>query len=297
MPARRFSHVHIDLVGPLPASSSGHTHLFTVVDRSTRWPEAIPLAGKTTADCVEAFLSGWVSRFGVPAVVTSDRGVQFTSSVWSALCQKLGVNHKLTIAYHPQANGLVERFHRQLKEALRARLETGDWYSQLPWVMMGLRAAPKEDCGLSSAELEYGEPLTLPGEFLEGVERLPPDFTQQLRQQMNAFQPPATRPQPQQPASAVLSSLMKAQYVYIKRGPAASSLSPLYTGPYKVVERGQKYFRLDVGGRSEAVSIDKLKPHLGDSPLQPAQPPRRGRPPAADFSAMAGVGGRGRPPE
>jgi hypothetical protein len=90
---------------------------------------------------------------------------------------------------------------------------------------------------------------------------------------------------------------MKAQYVYIKRGPAASSLSPLYTGPYKVVERGQKYFRLDVGGRSEAVSVDRLKPHLGDSPLQPAQPPRRGRPPAADFSATTGVGGRGRPPE
>ena len=48
--------------------------------------------------------------------------------------------------------------------------------------MMGLRAAPKEDCGLSSAELVYGEPLTLPGEFLEGVERPPPDFTHQLRQ-------------------------------------------------------------------------------------------------------------------
>jgi hypothetical protein len=172
IPARRFSHVHIDLVGPLPASSSGH---------------------------------------------------------------------KLTTAYHPQANGLVERFHRQLKEALRARLDTGDWYSQLPWVMMGLRAAPKEDCGLSSEELVYGEPLTLPGEFLEGVERPPPDFTHQLRQQMSAFQPPATRPQPQQPASTVLSSLLKAQYVYIKRGPAASSLSPLYTGPYKVVERGQKF--------------------------------------------------------
>jgi transposase InsO family protein len=202
--------------------------LFTVVDRSTRWPEAIPLAGTTTADCVEAFLSGWISRFGVPAVVTSDRGVQFTSSVWSGLCQKLGINHKLTTAYHPQANGLVERFHRQLKEALRARLETGDWYSQLPWVMMGLQAAPKEDCGLSSAEL-------VPGEFLEGAERPPPDFTHQLRQQMNAFQPPAMKPQPQQPASTVFSSLMQAQFVYIKRGPAASSLSPLYAGPYKVI--------------------------------------------------------------
>ena len=92
------------------------------------------------------------------------------------------------------------------------------------------------------------------------------------------------------------SQFMCASY-NIKRGPATSSLSPLYAGPYKVIERGQKYFRLDVGGRSEAVSIDRLKPHLGGSPLQPAQPPRRGRPPAADFSAAAGVGGRGCPPE
>ncbi len=81
---------------------------------------------------------------------------------------------------------------------------------------MGLRAAPKEDCGLSSAELVYGEP--------------PPEFNQQLRQQMSGFQPLATRPQLQQPASAALSSLMQAQFVYIKRGLAASSLSHLYAG-------------------------------------------------------------------
>ncbi len=71
------------------------------------------------------------------------------------------------MAYHPQANGVGERFHRQLKDALRARLVNQDWHSQLPWVLLGLRAAPKEDCGLSSSEMVYGEPLVLPGEFLE----------------------------------------------------------------------------------------------------------------------------------
>jgi hypothetical protein len=57
---------------------------------------------------------------------------------------------------------MVERFHRQLKDALRARLVNQDWLSQLPWVLLGLRAAPKEDCGLSSAEMVFGEPLVLP---------------------------------------------------------------------------------------------------------------------------------------
>jgi hypothetical protein len=77
VPTARFSHVHLDLVGPLPATREGYTHLLTAVDRSTRWAEAIPVKA-TAADCAEAFIAVWVSRYGVPAVVTSDRGVQFT---------------------------------------------------------------------------------------------------------------------------------------------------------------------------------------------------------------------------
>jgi transposase InsO family protein len=71
--------------------------------------------------------------------------------------------HKLTTAFHPQANGAVERFHRRLKDSLRARLASSDWPQHLPWVMLGLRAAPREDSGLSAAELVFGAPLSLPG--------------------------------------------------------------------------------------------------------------------------------------
>ncbi len=59
------------------------------------------------------------SRFSIPALITSDRGPQFTGAVWAVLCQKLGIQHILMTAYHPQANGMVKRFHRQLKQALR----------------------------------------------------------------------------------------------------------------------------------------------------------------------------------
>jgi Reverse transcriptase (RNA-dependent DNA polymerase)/RNase H-like domain found in reverse transcriptase/Integrase zinc binding domain/Integrase core domain len=103
VPAQRFTHVNIDIVGPLP-SSNGYSHLLTVVDRCSRWPEALPLAATTAAACAAAFFHGWVSRFGLPASLTSDRGPQFTSSVWAALCKMLGISHTLTPAYHPQAN-------------------------------------------------------------------------------------------------------------------------------------------------------------------------------------------------
>ena len=68
-------------------------------------------------------------------------------------------------AYHPQSNGMVERFHRQLKASLSARLTGPNWVSQLPWVLLGVRAAHKEDVGASPAELVYGTELHLPGQF------------------------------------------------------------------------------------------------------------------------------------
>jgi hypothetical protein len=164
-PIQRFSHIHIDLVGPLPASREGFIHLFTVVDRSTRWAEAIPLRSTSAACCAEALIGGWVARFGVPEQITSDRGRQFCSSGWDALTHQLGVKMRFTMPYHPQSNGVLDRFHRCLKDALRARSASTDWYQHLPWVLLGLRAAPREDSGISAAELVYGCPLSLPGQF------------------------------------------------------------------------------------------------------------------------------------
>ncbi|GFO45478.1 Pol polyprotein [Plakobranchus ocellatus] len=105
--------------GPLP-ESHGMTYLFTVIDRFTRWPEAVPLPDAQASTCATALLHHWVARFGVPEDITSDRGRQFTSALWTQLNNLLGINANTTTAYHPQANGMVERLHRQLKASLKA---------------------------------------------------------------------------------------------------------------------------------------------------------------------------------
>ena len=97
--------------------------------------------------------------------MTSDRGHQFTSDLWASIAQLLCTTLHQTTAYHPQANGLVERF---LKTALRTRLTGPNWTKVLPWVLLGIRTAPKEDLGCSSAEMVYGAPLTVPGDFISG---------------------------------------------------------------------------------------------------------------------------------
>ncbi len=83
----------------------------------------------------------------MPAVITSDCGNQFTSSLWAALYSLLDIQHSQTTAYHLQSNGMVERFHRCLKDALRARCAAANWVDHLPWVLLGLRAAAREDDG------------------------------------------------------------------------------------------------------------------------------------------------------
>jgi len=164
VPHRRFAHIHVDLVRPLPPSR-GHTYLFTIIERTSRWQEAILLASITAANCARARFAGWVSRFGVPATITSDRGAQFTSALWAGLCSLLNIQHSPTTAYYPQSNGLVEWFHRQLKDALGSRAVATDLHDH-PWVLLGIRAAFREDSEFSPAEAVYGLQLILPGQFI-----------------------------------------------------------------------------------------------------------------------------------
>ncbi len=139
VPQRRFAHIYIDLVGPLNPSN-GFNHILTVKYRTSRWMEAIPLANTAAAEVAAALFSGWICRFGVPAIITSDRGAQFTSNIWNSLCLLLQIKHQPTTVYHPQDNGMVERLHCRLKDALRARGATATWPAELPWVLLGLRS-------------------------------------------------------------------------------------------------------------------------------------------------------------
>ena len=145
MPPKRFDNLHVDLVGPLPGSQ-GLTYLLTIVDRFTRWPEAIPLCAISAATCARAFLYHWVSRHCVPSTLTSDRGRQFVSDLWTKTASLLGTFTNTTTSYLPQANGLVERMHHTMTSALKAKLGSDpNWVYALPLVLLCMRDAAKND--------------------------------------------------------------------------------------------------------------------------------------------------------
>jgi len=167
------------------------------VDRFTRWPEAIPLTAITAEAVAQAFLSGWISRFGVPSTIITDRGRQFESQLWTNLMSLLGSRRARTTAYHPQTNGMVERFHRQLKAALKAQPKPDAWMDTLPLILLGIRTALKEDLKFTAAEMVYGTTLRLPGEFFtpSTTDSLPDpsNFIHQLKTHFQTVRPTAPR--------------------------------------------------------------------------------------------------------
>jgi transposase InsO family protein len=132
--------------------------------------EAVPLSDISREACARALIFSWISHFGVPKTITSDHGPQFSSNVWYQLCEMLNITHGQTTAYHPEANGAVKRLHRRLKDALHARVAAATWAKKLPWVLLGLRAQPREDTALSSAEAVFGTPIVLPNKFFHREE-------------------------------------------------------------------------------------------------------------------------------
>ena len=116
------------------------------------------MASTSAEDCARVLLRSWIARFEVPASVTTDRGPQFTSRLWAELHKLLGIKSMQTTAYHPQANGMVERLHRTLKASLMCLVSSGHWMDALPLALLGFRSAWREDADISPAELVYGAP-------------------------------------------------------------------------------------------------------------------------------------------
>jgi len=150
VPQRQFDHIHVDLVGPLPPSN-GFTHLLTVVNRFSCWPEAIPLNDTTATGCAQALASHWIARFGIPIDV---------------IRQRCPIHLTAMDSYCPVVRYPAPPHHSLPPSALRTRLTGPIWTQELQWVLLGIRTAPKEDLGCSSAEMVYGAPLTVPGDFI-----------------------------------------------------------------------------------------------------------------------------------
>ena len=148
--------------------------------------------------------------------MTSDRGTQFMSQLWANISELLGVKLSTMTAYHPQSNGIVERLHRRMKEALKVRLTGPDLADQLPWVLLGMRTEVKQDLNSSTAELVYGAPIVIPGELVTSAESdvKVSDRLKELREVVGKMRPTPTMFHGEHDV-VMPKSIMDAKFVFV----------------------------------------------------------------------------------
>ena len=133
-----------------------------------------------------------------------------------------------------------------------------DWARHLPWALLGIRAAPKEQ-------------LSLPGQLLH-TEEVPADsMRERVKMALQSFTGAARTYA--EVVSEVPPELRGVSHVYVWRGAVGPLLTPCYNGLYEVLERSPKFFMLQIGKRVEVVSADGLKPHTVTGPVSSADPP------------------------
>ncbi|XP_049886525.1 uncharacterized protein LOC126381011 [Pectinophora gossypiella] len=177
----------------------------------------------------------------------------------------MGIEKIRTTPYHPQSNGIVERWHRSMKAAIVARLTpNSNWIIELPTVLLGLRAATRSDTGVSAAELTYGCTLRLPGEFFTPPSATPTimdyAYVEDLRRAINSLRPIPTEPHNNSRAVFVHPHLQTCESVFMRVDAVRKPLTAPYEGPYRVLSRTDKFFTLQLPNRQATVSIDRLKP-------------------------------------
>ena len=169
---------------------------------------------------------------------------------------------------------------------------SGSWLHHLPFVLLGMRSAVREDSQCSPADLVFGAPLPLPGDMLvpSGPTPLASDFSARLRSVMNAAVPMPVSYHGSQ-RSRLDPALQSASHVFLRVDAVRRPLVPPYQGPFLVLRRGPKTFDLLQKGKTVTVTVDRLKPaHLlpADLPLDAVPRPSTAVDPSAGVSAAVG---------
>ena len=160
-----FDLVGVDVI-KFPCSSRGKRYAVVFIDYLTKWPEVFSTSDQTSLTIAELLVEHVISRHGVPSGLLSDRGTAFLSKLMLNVYRLMGIRKSNTIAYHPQTDGLVERFHRTLTDMLAKSVQQGgkNWDQCLPYVLFAYRSSLQSSTGESPFYLLYRRDPRLPSD-------------------------------------------------------------------------------------------------------------------------------------
>ncbi|KAK2356969.1 hypothetical protein QL285_094283 [Trifolium repens] len=173
----------MDILGPFTTGFAQNKYLIVAVDYFTKWVEAEPLANITAFNILCFFKRDVLARFGIPQVVVTDNGTQFTDKKFREFLIAINTKQRFTSVEHPQTNGQAEAANRVILRGLRRRLDDNKkkWAEELHSVLWAYRTTPHSTTGETPFRLVYGTEAVIPVEIGEPSRR-----TQQpLDEEMN----------------------------------------------------------------------------------------------------------------
>src|SRR5205807_941289 len=155
--------IGIDFVGPLEKTRRGNRYILVTTDYLTKWPEAKAMKDATATNVVKFIYEVIICRHGCPKIILSDRGTHFRNKLVEELCEKFKIKHKLSAPYHPQTNGLVERFNRTLCESLaKVSEKENQWDEHIEQVLFAYRTTKHSTTKRIPFFMTYGREAILP---------------------------------------------------------------------------------------------------------------------------------------
>jgi len=249
--------LHMDIWKPGIVSNSGNKHVLGVIDAYTKFVILAPMPDETSSSVIEALMTHVFLPYGLPRLLISDGGTDFKSKLMEELLVAFGVEHRITVPYRPQSNGLIERVFRTIRPvtAILTHKARKSWDTYLPWVQLSYNSAFHNSIKTTPFELFFGrKPAPAPPELedmgaasnvqirnrwrlgLEAAKR-----SLQIEQEKSKAWYDAARARPQ--------NIQIGDFVLVRlsRPPKGDShkLAPKFVGPYRVRERTGPILHLD----------------------------------------------------
>ncbi len=242
--------LQLDFIGPLPSAKWGYRYCLVIIDKFSKWVEAIPTRNNSANTVARVVTNQILPLWGAPIQIESDQGTHFTGQVMKQICQMLNIKQRFHIPYRPQSSGMVERANRTIKESISKQVaqHKNQWIDALPTVLTILRATPSKATGISPFELMTGRVMKLPidpeiapadlGPLVVATQQ---SVLKQLRERLEVLHARAALKQQQSdltndtqfnPTSEVKFSEgdMVMVRVFVKQG----AFTPRWHGPYEV---------------------------------------------------------------
>jgi transposase InsO family protein len=279
----------IDIGGPYPVTHKGNRYVLVIVDSFSKWMEAYPLPDIEAKTVAETLVREFISRFGVPFWIKSDRGRQFECKLFEAMCDLMDIEHKTSTAFHPQGNSRVERMVKVVVNLMSAYCkDQKDWDSNLCLLTLAYRSTIHEVTGYTPNYLMMGRDVYLPLDIMVGTipgdqRQIAPAYIADLKERLqDAFKAVRTNLKSYAEQNKKYYDLRthgeefgEGDLVYTMKKTRQKGVSPKldakWKGPYLVVKKFGTIYEVQINRQtSKLLHFDLLKPcHIDINSVPP----------------------------